>query len=71
MNEKVLKFEKIFFGLRKQVKMNENFEFSHFKNMEGMTNLANSKPNPLSSQKIKYAFTPRLLSHSPNDKWCK
>lgn len=56
---KGLKFEKICFGLRKQVKMNEKFyfsnleKFSHFKNLEGMEKVTNSRLNPLSSQKLK------------------
>ena len=38
--------------------------FSHSKKMDGMSNLEILKLNPLSSQKLKYALTPRILSHS-------
>ena len=72
-----LKFENICFEMKKQVKVDEKFDFSylekfsHLKNLDGMEKLEKSNLNPLSSQKLKYALTPRLLSHSPNDKWCK
>ena len=45
--------------------------FCHLKNSDGMEKLANLKLDPLSSQKTKCALTPKLLSHSPNDKWHK
>ena len=56
---KILKLRKECFELRRRVKMDEKFEFSylekfsHFKNMDGMEKLENSKLNPLSSQKLK------------------
>ena len=59
------------------MKVSEMFKFSNLekfsdlKNLNGMEKLANWKLNPLSSQKLKYALTPRLLSHCKNDKWCK
>ena len=77
MNEKFRSLEKLCFEMRKKVKVSEKFKFSklekfsHLKNSDGMEKLANLKLNPLSSQKLKYAFTPRLLSHSPNAKCCK
>jgi hypothetical protein len=72
-----LKFGKECFELRKRVKVNEKFDFSHLekfshmKNLDGIAKLTNSKLNPLSSQKLKYSLTPRLHSHSPKAKWCK
>ena len=33
--------------------------------------LANLMLDLLFSQRTKYALTPKLLSHSPNDKWKK
>ena len=71
MNENIQSLENIFFEMRKKVEVNENFKFSHLKNLDRMEKLANSKRSPLSSQKLKYALTPRLLSHSLNAKWCK
>ena len=77
MNEKFQSLDKTCVDLRRQVEVSEMFKFSnlekfyHLKNSDGMEKLTNLKLNHLSSQKLKYAITPRLLSHSPNAKLCK
>ena len=65
------------FQLRNKVKVSEKFKFSnlekfsHLKNSDGMEKISNLNINLFSSQKLEYALTPRLLSHSPNVKWHK
>ena len=57
MKEKFWRFVKKCFELRKQVKVDEKFEFSylekfsHSKNLDGMENLEKLKLNPLFSRK--------------------
>jgi hypothetical protein len=57
--EKFWSFGEKCFELRKQVKVDEKFEFSylekfsHSKNLDGIEKLEKSKLNPLSSQKLK------------------
>ena len=59
MKEKFQSFVKKNFELRKQVKVDDKFDFSylekfsHLKNLDGMENLEKSKLNLLSSQKTQ------------------
>ena len=59
MKEKFWSLDKKWFEFRKQVKVDDKFEFSylenfyHSKNLDGMEKLEESKLNPLSSQKLK------------------
>ena len=58
MSENFQSWENVCFELRKRVKVNEKFDFSHLetfyhlKNSDGMGKIKNSKLNPLSSQKL-------------------
>ena len=58
------------FELRKQVKVDEKFEFSylenfsHLKNLDGMENLEKLKLNPLFSRKFQVKLSLLGSSHS-------
>ena len=63
---KVLKFGEKCFELRKQVKVDEKFEFSylekfsHSKNLDRIKKLEKSKLNPLSSQKTQVSSSSKI-----------
>ena len=77
MNQKFRSLEKACLQLRKKVEVSEKFKFSnleifsHLKNLDGMEKTCKLKARSSFLKKTKYALTPKLLSHSPNSKWCK
>ena len=77
MNEKFSSLEEVCFELRKKSDVSDKFKFynlekiSHFQKFGWNEKLSILMLDPLFSRKTKCALTPKLLSHSPKDKWCK
>jgi hypothetical protein len=64
--------EEVCFELRKKGEVSGNLSFRNWKILKisvGMKNFPNLMLDPLSSQKTKCSLTPKLLSHSPKEKW--
>ena len=68
MNEKFLSFGKTCLELRKKVKIRNVFSLEKL-GWNGKTCKLDARSSYLT--KTKCALTPKLLSHSPKDKWCK